>query len=138
MEVNMKKMICAVLAGLLNAGIVYASGLEEFKGSFGMYDVSAEMVVLKKIESQVDPATEKVMIDGMALKFEYFYNAFNIIDGYQVATVYFSDKEDKYVFDYYVDGDKVVKIVLYTKNGKEINKQVYPKKKDTPSDNKKK
>jgi hypothetical protein len=116
---------------------VCGSELPEFmKGSFGMYDVSAEMVILKKIESQTDPATEKVIIDGMALKFEYFYNTFRIIDGYQVAAVHFSDKEDDYIFDYYVAGDKVEKIVLCLKNRAEINRQVLPEKKDSSSERK--
>ena len=128
----MKKLLGISLAVLFGPGIVYASEYDEFmKGSFGMYDVSAEMVILKKIESQTDPATEKVIIDGMALKFEYFYNTFRIIDGYQVAAVHFSDKEDDYIFDYYVAGDKVARIVLYLKNKEEINKQVYPEKKDS-------
>jgi len=131
----MKKLLGIILAVLLGAGIVYASELDEFmKGSFGMSDVSAEMVILKKIESQTDPATEKVIIDGMALKFEYFYNTFRIIDGYQVAAVHFSDKEDDYIFDYYVAGDKVARIVLYLKNKEEINKQVYPEKMDSSSE----
>lgn len=131
----MKKLLSAFLAILLNISIVYASeGGYEYKGSSGMYDFSAEMVVLKKIESQTDPATEKVLINGMALKFEYFENRFTIIEGYQVASVHFSDKGYTYVFDYYVDGDKVVKIVLYTKNGKMVMKQVYPKKKEASSE----
>ena len=134
----MKRFLGIVLAVLLGPGIVYAAGVDEFmKGSFGMYDVSTEMIILKKIESQTDPATEMVMIDGMALKFEYFYDTFRIIDGYQVASVNFSDKEDDYIFDYYVAGDKVVKIILYLKNKEEINKQVYPEKKDSSSGRKK-
>ena len=128
----MKKLLAFIFAVLWGSGIVYASEIPEFlKGSFGMYDISAEMVILKKIESQTDPATEKVMIDGMALKFEYFYNTFRIIDGHQVASVYFSDEKDNYIFDYYVSGDEVVKIILYLKNEEEINKQVYPEKKDS-------
>jgi hypothetical protein len=123
---------------LLGSGIAYASDIPEFmKGSFGMYDVSAEMVILKKIESQTDPATEKVMIDGMALKFEYFYNTFRIVDGHQVAAVYFSDEENKYIFDYYVSGDEVVKIIFYLKNEEEINKQVYPENRDSNSEKEK-
>ena len=134
----MKKLLTFILAVLWGSGIVYASDIPEFmKGSFGMYDISAEMVILKKIESQTDPATEKVMINGMALKFEYFYNTFRIVDGHQVASVYFSDEEDNYVFDYYVSGDEVVKIILFLKNEEEINKQVYPEKKDLGSDKEK-
>ena len=133
----MKKLLSVILTVLLGTGSVYAAGVDEFlKGSFGMYDLTAEMIVLRKIESQMDPTTEKVMIGGMALKFEYFYNTFRVIDGYQVASVYFSDKEDKYVFDYYVGGDEVVKIVLYLKNEEEINKQVYPEEKDSSSERK--
>ena len=132
-----KKILGVFVAVYLSSSIVCASELYEYmKGSFGMYDVSAEMVILKKIESQTDPETEKVILDGMALKFEYFYNTFIIIEGYQVASVYFSDKDDKYIFDYYVSGDKVVKIVLYMKNEKEINKQIYPEKKELSSEKK--
>jgi hypothetical protein len=132
---NMKKLLTFILTMLLGPGFVYASETDEFlKGSFGMYDISAEMVIMKKIESETDPATEKVMINGMALKFEYFYNTFRIIDGYQVASVNFSDGEDSYIFDYYVSGDKVSKIILFLKNEEEINKQVYPEKKDSNSE----
>lgn len=137
-RLNMKKLFSFIVAVLLGPSIVYASEIDEFmKGSFGMYDISAEMVILKKVESQTDPETEKVMIDGMALKFEYFYNTFRIIDGHQVASVYFSDEEDKYIFDYYVAGDKVVKIILFLKNEEEINKQVYPEKNDSGSEKEK-
>ena len=131
----MRILLGIILAVLLGPAIVCSSELPEFmKGSYGMYDVSAEMVILKKIESQTDPATEKVIIDGMALKFEYFDNTFRIIDGYQVASVNFSDGEDSYIFDYYVSGDKVSKIILFLKNEEEINKQVYPEKKDSNSE----
>ena len=107
--------------------IADASGGEaQFKGSHTKYDAAAEMVILNKIESQTDPETGKTLIDEMALKFEYINNNFFQIDTYQVASVYFSDSEDEYVFDYYLDGDTVAKIILYTKNGREINKQVYP------------
>ena len=134
----MKKLLTFVLTVLFGAGLVHASDIPEFlKGSYGMYDISAEMVILKKIESQTDPATEKVVIGGMALKFEYFYNTFRIINGYQVASVYFSDEENIYIFDYYVSGEKVEKIVLYLKNEEEINKQVYPEKKDSDSEKEK-
>lgn len=137
----MKKLLITVLALLFNAGtfIVCAPGQDYiYKGSFSGYDVSTEMTVLKMIESQTDPETEKVMIGGMALKFEYFSNALAEIDGYHVASVYFSDKEDKYLFDYYIDGDKVVKIILFSKNGEFINKQVYPEEKGECSEEKKK
>lgn len=128
----MKKFIITALAMLFNITVftVCASGQDyEYKGSFSGYDVSTEMVVMKKIESQTDPETEKVKIGGMTLKFEYFSNVLEEVDGYHVAAVYFSDKKDKYLFDYYVDGDKVVKIILISKNGKYINKQVSPEKK---------
>lgn len=131
------KNILTVFVVLLNAGIVYASGGgSEFKGSHSMYDVNAEMAILNKIESQTDPATEKVIIGGMALTFEYFNNTFSVNDGYRFASVHFSDKKDKYVFDYYVDVDKVIKIVLFTKNGKMINRQVYPEEKGSNSERK--
>jgi hypothetical protein len=132
------KNILGVFVALLNAGVVYAAGgAAEFRGSHSMYDVNAEMAILKKIESQTDPATEKVIMGGMALKFEYLSNTFGENDGYQFASAYFSDKNDKYVFDYYVDVDKVIKIVLFTKNNEMINKQVYPEKEGSNSDRKK-
>ena len=131
------KNILAVFAVLLSAGIVYASGRsDDFKGSHSMYDVNAEMAILNKIESQTDPETEKVIISGMALTFDYFNNTFSVNDGYQFASVHFYDEKDKYVFDYYVDVDKVIKIVLFTKNGEMINKQVYPEEKGSNSDRK--
>ncbi|MFC1839366.1 hypothetical protein ACFL1N_07295 [Thermodesulfobacteriota bacterium] len=137
----MKKFLIVVLALLFITGIfiVRASGQDYgYKGSFSGYDVSTDMIVLKMIESQTDPETEKVMIGGMALKFEYFSNALVEIDGYLVAAVNFSDKEDKYHFDYYVKEDMVVKIILFSKNGEFINKQVYPEKKGERSEEKKK
>lgn len=137
----MKKLLTAVLALIINTGIFVAcvSGQDYgYKGSFSGYDVSTEMTVLKMIESQTNPETEKVEIGGMALKFEYFSNALAEVDGYHVASVYFSDKEDKYLFDYYVGGDKVVKIIFFSKNGEFINKQVYPEEKGDCSEEKKK
>lgn len=137
----MKNFLIAVLALLFNTGtfIVCVSGQDfEYKGSFSGYDVSTEMVVMKKIESQIDPETEKVTIGGMTLKFEYFSNALEMVDGYLVAAVYFSDKEDNYHFDYYVKGDKVVKIILFAKNSEFINKQVYPEEKGESSEEKRK
>ncbi len=70
----------------------------------------------------------------MALIFEYFTNTFAVKDGYPFASVHFSDKNDKYVFDYYVNVDKVIKIVLFTKNGEVIDRQVYPEEKGPKSD----
>jgi len=137
----MKKLLITLSAILFNALIfvVCVSGQDfGYKGSFSGYDVSTEMTVLKMIESQTDPETEKVMIGGMALKFEYFSNALAEVDGYHVASVFFSDKEDKYLFDYYVGGDKVVKIIFFSKNGEYINKQVYPEEKGECSEEKKK
>ena len=123
----MKKLLCTVLIIWFHICTVYASeGGDEYKGSHSKYDATAEMVIIKKIESQTDPETEKVILGGMALKFNYLNNNFIQIDGNQVASVYFSDNGDEYVFDYYIDGDQVVKIVLYSKNGGEINKLVYP------------
>ncbi len=137
----MKKILVAVFVLFFSAVtfITCASGQDYgYKGSFSGYDVTTEMAVLKMIESQTDPETEKVIIGGMALKFEYFSNALDEVDGYHVAAVYFSDKEDKYLFDYYVEGDKVVKIMLFSKNGEYINKQVYPDEKGDCSEGKKK
>ena len=127
----MKKFLTIALVILFNTAFftVFVSGQNfEYKGSFSGYDASTEIVILNKIESQTDPDTEKVNIGGMSLKFEYFSNALDEVDGYIVAAVYFSDKEDKYLFDYYVKGDKVEKIILFSKNGKFINKQVFPEK----------
>jgi hypothetical protein len=73
----------------------------------------------------------------MSLKFDYFDNNFFLADGYMVGGAHFSDNKDRYVFDYYVEGDKVVKIVLYTKNNVVILKQVYPTKDEAGSDGKK-
>lgn len=138
----MKRFIIVSLSVLLFSVVLYAQEgsdpYDAFKGSFSMYDATAEMVVLKKIESQTDPETEKVMIGGLALTFEYFANAFEVVDGLQVASVYFTDKKDKYIMDYYVDGYNVVKIILVSKNGKVINKEVYPAKdQKKPGDQKK-
>ena len=129
----MKKFIITALVLLINTSFFTfcASGQDYgYKGSFSGYDASTEIVVLKKIESQTDPETEKVKIGGLSLKFEYFNNTLDEVDGYIVAAVHFSDKEDKYLFDYYVKGDKVEKIILFSKNGKFINKQVFPEKND--------
>lgn len=133
----MKKLLIIVLAVLLNSGIVYASGGYEYKGSHSEFDITAEAAILNKIESQTDPATEKVKVGRMVLKFEYFTNTFGEIDGQKYASVHFSDNNDQYVFDYYVEGDSVIKILLYTKNGTVINKQVYPEIKGSDSDRKK-
>jgi hypothetical protein len=137
----MKKFLVMALAQLFITGVfvVCASGQDwGYKGSFSGYDVTTEMTVLKMIESQTNPETEKVIIGDIALKFEYFSNALAEVDGYHVASVYFSDKEDKYLFDYYVAGDKVVKIIFFSKNGEFINKQVYPEEKGECSEDKKK
>ena len=130
----MKRLSAAVLALLLSSGVIYASDdiYDSFKGSFGMYDALIEMVVLKKIESQTDPETEKMKIGGMALKFEYFENELGQENGLPVAYVHFSDKEDDYVLTYYVEGEDVVKIILFSKNGKFINRELYPA--ETPAE----
>ena len=126
----MKKFLCTFFAVILTSGILCASDYDAFKGSFSMYDATTEMIILKKIESQTDPETEKVMVGGLALTFEFFPNALQEVDGLPVASVYFSDKDDKYVLDYYVDGYKVVKIVLLTKNGEFINKELFHEKEE--------
>ncbi len=127
----MKKFLITFLALLLYSGILYASGNEindSFKGSFGIYDVSAEMVVLKKIESMTDPETEKMMIGTMSLKFDYIESELARENGMQVAYVHFTDKKDHYILTYYVDGYNIVKIILFSKNGDYINKELYPAK----------
>ena len=133
----MNRFLIAFFASLLITGILYASDYDAFKGSFSMYDAAAEMVILKMIESQTDPEKEKVIVGGMELKLEYLANAFEQVDGMKVASVYFSDKDDKYVLDYYVDGDNVAKIVLLTKNGEFINKELYPAKEESTPKGKK-
>jgi hypothetical protein len=130
----MKKILLIILTVLLYPGYFYLYGQDfQFKGSFTNYDFDSEQAVLNKIEADTDPKTEKVILDGIALKFEYIdYSLIYYVDKYKVIPVYFSgQKGDRYVFDYYVDIDKVVKIVLVMKKGEIINKQVYPEKKDT-------
>ena len=129
----MKIMLTAFLIMILSSGILYADGNDSFKGSFGMYDASTQAVVLKKIESQTDPKTEKVMIGGLALKFDYLDSTPDQVDGMQVVYVYFTDKEDKYTLTYYVDGYNIVKIMLFSKNGDYINKELYPAKNESSS-----
>ena len=130
----MKNLLFAGLAMFMIVNTAYASEGYEYKGSHAGFSVTAETAVLQMIESQTDPKTEKVEIDGKALKFEYFENNFPQVGSYLVGAVHLSDNDDQYVFDYYVDGDKVVKIVLITKNDEEIVRQVYPEKTDSPSD----
>ena len=126
----MKRMLTTFLTVLLGSGTLYAAGdvYDSFKGSFGMYDMSAETVVLKMIESKTDPKTEKMMIGGLTLKFEYFENELAQKNGMQIAYVHFTDKKDNYVLSYYVGENSVVKIVLFSKNGEFINKELYPAK----------
>jgi len=109
---------------------MYASSntYDSFKGSFGMYSVSAEMVVLNRIESQTDPKTEKMALDGLSLKFDFIESELGQENGLQVAYVHFTDKEDNYILTYYVDGENIVKIMLFSKNEDFINKELYPAK----------
>ncbi len=130
----MKKLIFALVAMAMSISIAYASGGYEYKGSHTGFDVTAENAVLNMVESQTDPETEKVNIAGKTYKFEYFNNNFPEVGGYLVGAVHLSDGDDQYVFDYYVAGENVVKILLYTKNGKVINKQVYPENEEAGSD----
>lgn len=133
----MKKILLIILTILLYPGYFYLYGqnnqFDQFKGSFTNYDVTSEQAVFNKIEADTDPKTENVILDGIALKFEYIdYSLIYYSDIYKVLPVSFSDqKKDRYVFDYYVDYEKVVKIVLVMKKGEIINKQVFPEKKDT-------
>ena len=133
----MKKMITAFFAVLLSSGIMAASDeiYDSFKGSFGMYNMSTETVVLKMIESRTDPKTEKMTLDGLSLKFDYFENELGQEKGLQVAYVHFSDKEDEYVLTFHVEGYNVVKIMLFSKNGEFINKKLYPSKKPDKKEN---
>ena len=127
----MKKTLITSLVVLLSSGVLYAADDEtydSFKGSFGMYDMSVEMVVLKKIESKTDPKTEKMKIGGLTLNFDYFENELAQENGLQVAYVHFTDKEDEYILTFHVDGYNVVKIILFSKNGDFINKELYPAK----------
>jgi hypothetical protein len=125
----MKNLFFAALSLIVVTGIAYASEGYEYKGSHTGYDVNAERAVMNMIESQTDPKTEKVNIDGKAMKFEYFdNNFFPDKDGRLIGSVHLSDNDDQYVFDYYVEGDRVIKIMLYTENDRVINKQVYPEK----------
>lgn len=131
----MNKLIVALLVMAASASIAHISGGAEFKGSHTGYDPSAEDAILNMVESQTDPETEKVNIGGMALKFDYFdNNFFPDKDGRLVGSVHLSDNDAPYVFDYYVEGDRVVKIILYTKGDKVINRQVYPEKEESVSD----
>ena len=131
----MKKVMFALFALITGVSMAYASGGYEYKGSHTGFDVTAETAVLNMIESQTDPETEKVNIAGKAYKFEFFdNNFFPDKDGRLVGSVHLSDSDDQYVFDYYVEGEKVVKIMLYTENGRLINKQIYPEKEEAASD----
>ena len=138
----MKRHLITFLTILLSPGLLYASDeiYDSFKGSFGMYDMSTEMVVLKNIESKTDPKTEKMMLGGLSLKFDYFENELGQDKGRQVVYVHFSDDKDEYVLTYHVDGNSVVKIVLFSKNGEFLNKELYPAKdpdKESSSEEKK-
>jgi hypothetical protein len=131
------KKIFLILIVLFSSGLLYASDYDPFNGSFSMYNPTVEMVILDKIQSQTDPDTGKVMIGGLALKFDFLDNALEEVDGLSVAAVHFVDSEDKYILDYHVDGNNVVKIMLASKNGKVINKELYPAKNETSSGEKK-
>ena len=126
----MKNFLIIFIAVLLISGITYASGetYDSLKGSFGMYDVSAQMVVLNKIESQTNPETEKMTLGGLTLKFDFFEDELAQENGLQVAYVHFTDNKDNYILTYHVDGNNVVKIILFSKNGDFINKELYPDK----------
>ncbi|NLA74582.1 MAG: hypothetical protein GX846_03770, partial [Deltaproteobacteria bacterium] len=121
----MKRLSLVLMLLLLNAGVLYASGYDAVKGSFNMYNPAVEMTILTKIKAQTDPETGLAVIGGLKLKFEYLANTLEVVEGHAVAPVHFSDGEDKYMLDYYVDGDNVVKIILVTKNHEYINKELY-------------
>lgn len=126
----MKRFIYTFFAVLLSSGMLYASDeiYDSFKGSFGMYNMSTEMVVLKNIESKTDPKSEKMMLGGLSLKFDFIDSEPGHEKGLQVVYVHFTDNEDKYVLAYHVDGNNIVKIMLFSKNKDFINKELYPAK----------
>ena len=126
----MKIFLISFLSVLMSSSILHASDeiYDSYKGSFGMYDASTEMVVLKEIESKTDPKTEKMTLGGLSLKFDYFEDEPAQENGLKVAYVHFTDKKDKYVLTYYMDGNNIVKIMLFSKNGDYINKELYPAK----------
>ena len=133
----MNKFLIIFFTALLSSGVMYASGEihDSFKGSFGMYDVSAEMVVLNRIESQTDPKTEKMDLGGLSLKFDYIESEPAQENGLQVVYVHFTDKEDNYILTYHVDGNNIVKIMLFSKNSDFINKELYPAKDPVKKEN---
>ena len=133
----MKKLIIAIAALIFASNMVYASDGYEYKGSHSGYDVGGENAIMNMIQSQLDTDTQKIKIGGKLYKFEYFSNHFSEVDDFVVASVFVSDNKDKYAFDYYVKGNKVVKIMLYLKNGEVINKQVYPEEKEADTNSKK-
>ena len=92
----MKTFITAFLAVLLCSVVLYASDetYDSFKGSFGMYNMSTELVVLKKIESLTDRKTEKMTLGDLSLGFDYFENELAQENGREVAYVHFTDKEE--------------------------------------------
>ena len=133
----MKKIIIVILTVFFCSGYIHIYGQDYgFKGSYtSVYDSTSEQAVLNKIEADTDPKTEKVILDGRAFKFEYIDNLMNydIEEGYKVLGVYFTDEEGEWhVFEYYVDNDKVAKIVMLTTNG---SKQIYSEEQDTDSKN---
>ena len=130
----MKNLLITALSIFMIVNIAYASGGYEYKGSHTGFDIAAETAVLNMIESQTDPKTEKVIIAGKGYKFNYFDNNFPQVGRYLVGAVHLSDGDDQYVFDYYVEGERVVKIHLYTENGRVMDKQVYPEKDEAASD----
>jgi len=125
----MKKILIVILTILLYSGYIHIYGQDyQFKGSYtSAVDTHSGQAVLNRIEADTDPKTEKVILDGRAFKFEYIDNFMSYdLEGYKVLGVYFTDQEGKWhVFEYYVNNDKVDKIVMLTTNG---NKQVYPEK----------
>lgn len=122
------KRIILLLVVFFYSGALYASSYDAIEGSFNMYNPNVEMVILDKIKEQTDPETGLVKIGGLTLKFEFLANALEVVDGHAVAAVHFSDNEDEYILDYHVDGNKVAKIILVTKNKEVIIKELYPEK----------
>jgi hypothetical protein len=135
-EEKMKKLLL-VLTALLSSGVLYASDYDAFKGSFSMYNSTIETVILDKIQAQTDPETGKVKIGGLVLKFEFLDNALEEVDGLAVGAAHFIDGKDTYILDYHVAGYNVEKIVLVTKNGEYINKELYPCKNEGSPEEKK-
>ncbi len=126
----MKTIYTAFLMFILMVGIVYANENDLnyfYKGSFDMYDSHIEDTVMQILKAQTDPETGLVKIGDHYFNFEYFANTLDEVDLMKVATLHFTDKDkNRYIIDYYFDGyKKLHKIMLFSKNGKAVNRELY-------------